>query len=168
MFLPFPISNPNPHLIIAAMFRGALTSAATVFVASHFISVRRVSGRSMSPTINPNTHLDRDIILFDTLTPLLVFLGLIPYGYTDITAKNGYKASQIILFTHPEDCNMELVKRIHFVNDSEASLFVLGDEPYKSIDSRMFGKIPLGLVNGIAIGIIWPPDRIQFLDKEQK
>jgi len=43
--------------------------------------------------------------------------------------------------------------------------WVEGDNAHLSRDSRDFGPVPLGLINGVVVGIIWPPSRMSFLSR---
>jgi len=41
--------------------------------------------------------------------------------------------------------------------------WLLGDNPATSTDSRKFGAVPIGLIQGIIVGIVWPPSRMRYL-----
>uniref|UniRef100_A0A2P2J7I6 Mitochondrial inner membrane protease subunit 2 n=1 Tax=Rhizophora mucronata TaxID=61149 RepID=A0A2P2J7I6_RHIMU len=43
--------------------------------------------------------------------------------------------------------------------------WVEGDDPSFSMDSRSFGPIPLGLINGRVTHIVWPPRRVGKVDR---
>lgn len=45
--------------------------------------------------------------------------------------------------------------------------WVEGDNPQLSRDSRDFGPVPLGLVRGIVVGVMWPPSRVGFIQNRR-
>ena len=139
----------------------------------HF-NTAKVQGRSMQPTLNP--HTDRK-----TLDILLISIRN-PFKKQNLTPGN------IIVLTHPQKRNLTLVKRIRqlgpttvyiqrdkssaaanskaqgsFVDVPEGFCWVESDEPHVGIDSRHFGPVPLGLVKGKAIALIYPFDRMKLL-----
>lgn len=87
--------------------------------------VRRVHGHSMVPVLPPKTLV-------------------IGYAWTD-----KYKAGDIVVFEHD---GREKIKRIQEVL-GDGSLFLVGDHPETSKDSRHFGAVDPGLVKA---KLIWP------------
>lgn len=104
------------------------------------------AGKSMSPTLNPDTHSQNDIILVDTLTPLLISYGMAP-NYSD----------KVVLLRHPCQDRM-LVKRVEKQIEGKG-VYVRGDEGFRSEDSRVFGTVPLALVRGVGLCIVYPLSR---------
>ena len=122
----------------------------------------------MSPTLNPNVDKERDICLVWKLT---------------YSPQTGLKKGDIVTFIHPFDPMMTLVKRVaglesDFVTGKKGSLvvpagkmWVRSDESFRGItvilllgvDSSELGLIPLGLVQGKAVAVIWPPSRFSLL-----
>lgn len=88
------------------------------------LMIRRVQGHSMVPVLPPGT-LVIALRWFRTLKP-----------------------ERVIVF---ERHNREIVKRIdHLTSDG---LYVLGDHPETSTDSREYGPIPSSSVLGV---VVWP------------
>lgn len=86
--------------------------------------IRRVVGHSMVPTLPPRT--------------LVIGTGLI---------KN-IKPGHVVVIKHK---GKEKIKRIDEIKDD--TVFILGDHPETSTDSRHFGWLP---VQDITAVIIWP------------
>eukprot|EP00611_Tribonema_gayanum_P013908 TRINITY_DN25145_c0_g1_i1.p1 TRINITY_DN25145_c0_g1~~TRINITY_DN25145_c0_g1_i1.p1 ORF type:complete len:168 (-),score=26.13 TRINITY_DN25145_c0_g1_i1:445-948(-) len=42
-------------------------------------------------------------------------------------------------------------------------LWLEGDNKAKSIDSRDYGPVPMALVTGRSVAVVWPPSRMQFV-----
>lgn len=86
--------------------------------------IRRVQGHSMVPVLPPGT---------------LVYAWR---WYRRL------KPEKVVIFDRE---NREMIKRIDTVNDQ--GLFVLGDHPETSTDSRQYGLIPVESVMAV---VIWP------------
>lgn len=77
----------------------------------------------------------------------------------------------VVVIEHPDRAGFELVKRVrHLPGDVAPDGLVLidrvwveGDDPGGSSDSRTFGPVPLGLVRGRVWVVWWPPGRIRAL-----
>ncbi|KAJ4467553.1 peptidase S24/S26A/S26B/S26C [Lentinula aciculospora] len=133
----------------------------TVFVVSYyFYYLKIVSGRSMQPTLNPDSSLWRDVGLFNRYA---------------IHTKRDYHRGDIVALCSPEDPNRVLVKRIiALAGDRVKTLppypdpeivvpqgqaWIEGDEPFHSDDSNRFGPVPLALIESRLVTVVWPPSR---------
>ena len=124
-----------------------------LFLVREYVGVTAVSGRSMSPTINPQTDLENDVCFVLKTTKC--------------------SKGDIILFKHPF-LNIPTVKRVGGVEDDmkqfrskfikvpKGHVFVEAEESFHGQDSRDFGPIPLGLVQGKILGVIWPLKRFKL------
>ncbi|KAI8918957.1 peptidase S24/S26A/S26B/S26C [Entophlyctis helioformis] len=63
-----------------------------------------------------------------------------------IDAVGGHKA-----ISNEDDAEWKTVPQGH--------VWIEGDEPHRGIDSRVFGPVPIGLVIGRVLGVVWPPER---------
>ncbi|KAJ6968880.1 mitochondrial inner membrane protease subunit 2 [Populus alba x Populus x berolinensis] len=139
-------------------------------ITDRYASIVPVRGGSMSPTFNPRTNtvlgsLD-DRVLIEKFC----------------LAKYKFSHGDVVVFRSPSDHKQKLIKRIiglpgdwmgtpqnDVVKIPEGHCWVEGDNPASSMDSRSFGPIPLGLVQGRATTIVWPPQRIcQCIDNLAK
>jgi signal peptidase I len=77
----------------------------------------------------------------------------------------------VVVVEHPDRVGFEVVKRItHLPGDATPDgrglvdrVWVEGDDPEGSSDSRTFGPVPLGLVRGRVWFVWWPLGRIRAL-----
>jgi inner membrane protease subunit 2 len=118
-----------------------------------FYSIAAVEGRSMQPTLNPDTNLQwPDIVILQK-------------RYSNL------KEGDIIAFWQP--CSQEkrlLIKRIKGISGNwnghvipESHVWVEGDESFHSIDSRKFGPVPSSLIVAKISFIIFPFHRFGLL-----
>ncbi|EEQ97089.1 hypothetical protein Pmar_PMAR027335 [Perkinsus marinus ATCC 50983] len=49
--------------------------------------------------------------------------------------------------------------------DMGGRVYVLGDNPDRSVDSRYFGPIPQPLIDGLVVAVIWPPWRASWVPR---
>lgn len=87
--------------------------------------VRQISGRSMLPTLKPGK--------------LIIALR---------ARYSKYKEGDVVILRHE---GIEKVKRVHEVKNDV--VFVIGDNPSESKDSRAFGALPVSAVIG---KVVWP------------
>ena len=96
-----------------------------------------VEGRSMSPTLEPGDWLLAD-----------------PDAYTESPPAIG----ELVLVPDPREPSRLLVKRVA-QSGPEAGLFLIGDSPDESTDSRAFGSVEPACVEGRPWFRYWPPRR---------
>ena len=97
-----------------------------------------VTGESMTPALRPG-----DWLLVD------------PAGY----ARRAPRPGELVVVPDPREERRWLVKRVAAVGP-EGDLFVAGDAPDRSTDSRVFGTLPPDRVVGRPWARYWPPRRI--------
>jgi len=90
----------------------------------------RIEGDSMAPTLRPEDH-----VLID------------PTGYS----RRPPRVGDVVLTKHPFQSDVLLVKRIASI-DATGRLFVIGDNPDESSDSRSFGSLRTDAVIGKVVG----------------
>ena len=76
-----------------------------------------------------------------------------PDAYADVPPAPG----DLVLVPDPRAPSRLLVKRVAEVHDEAAQLFVAGDAPDDSTDSRAFGSVETSLVEGQPWFRYWPP-----------
>ncbi|KAI0729358.1 LexA/Signal peptidase [Fomitopsis betulina] len=124
-----------------------------------FYTMKYINGRSMQPTLNPDTSARRDVVIFDRLS---------------IRTLRRYERGDVVALASPLDSKF-LVKRIVALEgdtvktlppypDTEVLVppgcaWVEGDEYFHSEDSNTFGPVPLALIDSKLAWIIWPPHR---------
>lgn len=116
-----------------------------LIITDHVVFLTQSSGVSMLPTCNA----EGDLLLVSRL-------------------HTNYKRGDIVISTSPIDPTRNLVKRIFAVpgdrmrvNGTEISIppghvFLLGDNHRFSQDSRYYGPVPIGLLQGTVMLRIWP------------
>ena len=81
------------------------------------------------------------------------------------------RRGDVVVIEHPERPGLEMVKRVLSVPGNRAPngtetlgrVWVQGDDPASSTDSRSFGAVPLDLVRGRLALVWWPPSRVRVL-----
>ncbi|KAI9333560.1 peptidase S24/S26A/S26B/S26C [Obelidium mucronatum] len=159
-----------------------LSIAPFLCVKEFVVSVSPINGKSMCPTLNPDTlrHDQRDWVLLDKLA---VQRERISHG-------------DVVTFTAPHDPELTLVKRVialegdvvhtrpppslkyeypeknlkftpppRFVKIPKGHCWVESDESYRGIDSNVFGPIPIALIEARVKYIVWPIERMGEVPK---
>ena len=83
-----------------------------------------------------------------------------PDAYADMPPEPG----DLVLVPDPREPSRLLVKRVTEVHDAGRQLFVTGDAPEASTDSRAFGTIETALVEGRPWFRYWPLRRLARID----
>lgn len=131
-------------------------------ISDRYASIVSVRGVSMSPTFNPLTSTSR--VAIDDYVLVEKFC----------LQKYQFSHGDVVVFCSPTDHKEKHVKRItalpgdwisspysyDAVRVPEGHCWVEGDNFASSLDSRSFGPIPLGLVQGRVTHIVWPPQRV--------
>lgn len=124
-----------------------------------------VKGASMSPTLNPPDSWIQDRVLINKRLDI-----------------KDYRRGDVIVLRSPVEPSEHLIKRIVglpndllFVDEDNSvgmkkmivvppgRCWIEGDNEACSRDSRLFGPVPLGLVEGRVSFVIWPPSRFRNL-----
>lgn len=141
-----------------------------LYVTDRFASVAPVRGSSMSPTLNPGTIK-------------LMGLSTDDYVLVEKGCLRNYKFSHgdVVVFRSPSNHKERQIKRItalpgewigtrrfyDVLKVPEGHCWVEGDNSSSSMDSRSFGPIPLGLVQGRVTHVVWPPQRIGAIERRR-
>ena len=70
------------------------------------------------------------------------------------------RAGELVLVPDPRDAARLLVKRVAEVHDGGRELWLSGDDPARSTDSRNFGSVDAGHVEGRPWFRYWPVRRM--------
>ncbi|XP_029124330.1 mitochondrial ATP-independent inner membrane protease subunit 1a [Elaeis guineensis] len=162
-------SVPWRDISAEAVDRTLLVIKAVCFahvINSYVVSLIQVRGPSMLPTMN----LTGDIIAVDR-----------------VTARRGTVAvGDVVLFRSPENPRRAITKRVlglegdaitylvdpHKGDASKTVVvpnghaWVQGDNIYDSRDSRHFGPVPYGLIQGRVFYRVWPPEGFGFIGQK--
>ncbi|XP_072972660.1 mitochondrial ATP-independent inner membrane protease subunit 1a [Typha angustifolia] len=148
------------------VFLVAKTLCAVHVINSHLCGVAFVLGPSMLPTMN----LTGDVVAVDRVTARWgtvsvgdVVLLLSPENPRKTVAKRvmGLEGDAVTYFVDPaegQESKTVVVPRGH--------VWVQGDNIYASRDSRQFGSVPYGLIQGRIFCRIWPPESFGFIGQK--
>lgn len=142
--------------VTATMRRLLLLLPIPLTLLRHYPLVQ-IRGRSMSPTLNPDSNmLAQDVVLFDRVS-------------VQADPNSAIQRGDIVSVRHPGNPRRVLVKRVvglpgDTLRESESSrreipaghMWIEGDDPAHSDDSRAFGCVPLGLVQARMVCVVWP------------
>ncbi|KAF8341301.1 uncharacterized protein EI90DRAFT_2905541 [Cantharellus anzutake] len=131
-----------------------------VLVVDHVGTLKTVSGRSMSPTLNPDTSKFADVVFVNRWIPQVT---------------NKFSRGEVVVLKSPVN-NELIVKRIialegdvvqtlppypdTLVRIPKGHAWVEGDEPFHSRDSNKFGPVSLSLIDSKVQFIIFPLTRL--------
>ena len=140
-------------------------------IREHVICTLDVRGPSMYPTF----HTTGDIVLLNKLTPRY---GTLKTGDIIVCQKKnapielavkrikGVEGDEIRYWNRPA-----VVRDTGKIGDTakvpRGHIWLEGDNPSMSRDSREYGAVPVGLVLGKAVCRIWPPSRIGWLEEKK-
>nr|XP_043610575.1 mitochondrial inner membrane protease subunit 2-like [Erigeron canadensis]XP_043610576.1 mitochondrial inner membrane protease subunit 2-like [Erigeron canadensis] len=134
-----------------------------ITLTDRYAGVCPVRGSSMSPTFNPSSQA--------SFSDDYVFLEKFCLD------KYRFSHGDVVYFSNPTNFKERNVKRIVAMQGDyianvggaikvpEGHCWVEGDNSASSYDSRSFGPIPLGLIQGRVTHVIWPPQRIKKVDR---
>ncbi|KAL0080325.1 mitochondrial inner membrane protease subunit 2 [Phycomyces blakesleeanus] len=129
-----------------------------LFVLENGVSPSKVEGRSMQPTLNPDSNqMKRDIVLLNKWS----------------ATSHSFQRGQVVVLTSPTNPKRQITKRIIALQGDTVKLrqgtekvyvpkghcWVEGDEGFHSNDSNLFGPVPISLISSIVTHVIWPPSR---------
>jgi nickel-type superoxide dismutase maturation protease len=84
-----------------------------------------------------------------------------PGDWAIATVAERVRPGDVVVMEHPERPGFEMVKRAVRISGDE--LWVEGDDPSGSTDSRTFGAVPIGLVRGRVRLVWWPASRVRVV-----
>lgn len=154
------------------------------------LDLTTVTGKSMEPTFDSKSNIvifeNVNVRLRDVFTKLLVYLNALELDINTVPLHSPipFKRGDIIIAQHPDVTHRRrlIVKRIvglpgdvltYTVPNSTASktvtvpqnkLFILGDNPAASCDSRMYGALDYSKVIGRVIARVYPLHKINWCD----
>ncbi|KAK3813219.1 MAG: peptidase S24/S26A/S26B/S26C [Benniella sp.] len=131
-----------------------------IYFVEHGYSLGTVHGRSMQPTLNPDSNmLRKDVVLFN-------------HWAID---RFDYRIGDVVTLRRPDKPDRTIIKRIvalegdvvqtrtpypeAHVRVPRGHCWVEGDEMFHSKDSNNFGPVPLGLVKAKVEYILYPFNR---------
>ncbi|XP_068669153.1 uncharacterized protein [Aristolochia californica] len=137
------------------------SSLVAVTISDRYASFVPVRGFSMSPTFN--TGSTGDFVLVEKFC-----LSTYKFSHGDVitfrSPSNHREVHIKRLIALPGDW-IQIPESYEIVKIPEGHCWVEGDNSACSLDSRSFGPVPLGLVNGKATHVIWPPQRIGRVER---
>ncbi|KAJ5370719.1 uncharacterized protein N7496_006811 [Penicillium cataractarum] len=155
----------SPRAIARLAFNGAGVFCACTLVWEHLVTIQSSEGPSMYPTFNPRG----DWLLISR------------------RHANGkdIQVGDVVRFNHPNILGAHAAKRVigmpgdfvcrdppystgagtqpDMVQVPEGHVFLIGDNLPWSRDSRTFGPVPLGLINGKVVARVWPPSQMEWV-----
>ncbi|XP_068714039.1 mitochondrial inner membrane protease subunit 2-like isoform X1 [Montipora foliosa] len=150
----------------------ALGFPIAVTIVENIANLKGVHGISMQPTLNPKPHFNSDVVLVNCWA---------------VRGFEGINRGDVVTLVDPSDPDAVLIKRVLGVEGDYVKNFLVfycrslnykkkivyipkghcwveGDNHSHSHDSNSFGPVSLGLIQGKATHVVWPPERWQRLE----
>ncbi|XP_072975692.1 uncharacterized protein [Typha angustifolia] len=138
-------------------------------ITDRYLTIVPVRGSSMDPTFAASSTTFPESLRGDLALAERLCLEKYKFSHGDV-----------IIFKSPYDHKRIFVKRLialpgdwiqvpessEILKIPEGHCWVEGDNANSSWDSRSFGPIPLGLVQGRVTHVIWPPQRISRIERK--
>ncbi|KAF4748779.1 hypothetical protein FOZ62_027862 [Perkinsus olseni] len=149
-----------------------------VWIKDRVVDIEIVQGHSMSPTLNPGSSWFRDRII--VLRNLVIGPGDVVTFWDPFDPKRHLVKRVVAVEPRHRPSSVRTVddydelggaggldESTHSVafEDLGGRVYVLGDNPDRSVDSRYFGPIPQPLIDGLVVGVIWPPWRMSWVPR---
>ncbi|OVA09129.1 Peptidase S26A [Macleaya cordata] len=137
-------------------------------ISDRYASIAPVRGLSMHPTFNPRKGTSMGSLMDDCVLVDKFCLEKYKFSHGDVVvfrSPSNHKEKHIKrLIAMPGDW-IRIPHSYDTVKIPEGHCWVEGDNSSSSLDSRSFGPIPLGLLQGKATYIVWPPQRVGQVEK---
>ncbi|PYH43826.1 putative mitochondrial inner membrane protease subunit 1 [Aspergillus saccharolyticus JOP 1030-1] len=168
--LRYALHRATPGHVFRLTFNGLGLFCACTLVWEHLITVQLSEGPSMYPTFNPRG----DYLLISRLHR---------HG-------RGVEVGDVVRFYHPTFLGVNGAKRViglpgdfvcrdlpfstsagatgEMIRVPEGHVYLEGDNLPWSRDSRNYGPIPMGLINGKIVARVWPPSRMMWVENTLK
>ncbi|XP_048553922.1 mitochondrial inner membrane protease subunit 2-like isoform X1 [Triticum urartu] len=144
--------------VVKACIGGSLIG---ITISDRYFSVAAVHGGSMRPTFDGTTADGRE------------------YAVVKRSPLYDYSRGEVVVFVSPADHRSRTIKRLIGLPGDWVSVpekeeirkipdghcWVEGDNGSASWDSRSYGPVPLGLVQGRVTHVVWPPSKMGHVDK---
>lgn len=161
----------------------AISTGVSLFVIHEIGLIAKVEGNSMQPAFNPTCgQKNGDLRNFQKMTRQELTKELkhrmqqdrvIMDKFSISRDKTKLKVGDVVILTSPMNPSKILIKRIIAMPGDtiqsvetgeirvidEGHCWVEGDNQHHSYDSNNFGQVPLGLIQGRVLFIIWPLNR---------
>ncbi|KAJ5098592.1 hypothetical protein N7532_005593 [Penicillium argentinense] len=155
----------QPGKVARFLVNGAGIFCASTLIWEHLVTIQSSEGPSMYPTFNPRgdwllisrLHSNGkgiqvgDVVRFNHPT----FLGV--HGAKRVIGMPGD------FVCRDQPYSTEVGKQPDMIQVPEGHAFLVGDNLPWSRDSRNFGPVPLGLINGKIVARVWPPSKMEWV-----
>ncbi|KAL4974715.1 peptidase S24/S26A/S26B/S26C [Aspergillus desertorum] len=164
------LRHSSPRHVLRSLYYGTGAFCAGVLFWENVLMFQLAEGPSMYPTFSPRG----DYLLVSRMHK----------------RGRGIEVGDVVRFYHPSFLGMHGAKRViglpgdfvcrdhplstdvggsgEMIRVPEGHVYVCGDNLPWSRDSRTFGPLPMGLINGKVIARIWPLSKIQWVENTLK